>query len=557
MEPRPLRLLRNLGRVRQIVTVLLNHGFGDLVERLHLRGYVQWGRRMFLRRKDKLVPMSRGERIRKSLESLGPTFVKFGQVLSTRPDLVPDDVIAELKELRENVAPFPGEVAIETLRRELGPIEEYFREVSPEPMAAGSLAQVHRAVHHDGQALAVKILRPDIRDDIDSDIDLLHEFAALLEKYVPESRVFDPVGLVKHFERIVNRELNLQREAKSLEEFDRLFKHDATLHVPRVYPKLSSASVVTMEFVEGLRVDEPAELRRHGIDPKSLAQNGARVFLKQAFEFGVFHGDPHPGNIRILTDGSLCLLDYGMIGLLDQRMRDSLIDLLLAIARHNVGAAVTLIQEIGRTTREIDQPLLRADVRDFIDSYYGVELGHFNIGSLLSDFVRMMMSHGITCPGDLMLLIRALVTLEGVGRDLDPDFNLVGVLQPFVESAVRQRYDPKRIASRIFDELRTLGTVACKLPVSLEKTLDKLSNNDLRVQLEHRRLDRLINELDRSGNRIVIGMILSSLIVASALIYSTTNTGGTNSFWLSVPVFLVSSMLAIWLIYGVFRSGRL
>lgn len=553
MEPRPIRFLRNLGRMRQIVSVLLAYGFGDLVDRLHLRSYVRLGQRLLRRRSEPVKPLSRAQRARLSLEELGPTFVKFGQVLSTRPDLIPSDFVEELKELRENVPPFSGELAVQLITEAIGGDVGQIQDISAEPIAAGSLAQVHTAVHNDGTKLAIKILRPGIRTEIETDLDLMHEFATMLHRYVPEFRVIDPVGLVRHFERVIRRELNLIREARTVEEFSRLFRDDATLKVPRVYTDLSSDSVLVMEFVDGIRVDDREELAAYGISPRNIAANGARIFLKQAFEFGVFHGDPHPGNLRILPDGSICLLDYGMIGMLDEQTRDLLIDLLMSIAKRDVAKAVSLVQKVGQPHDSLDVALLNADVRDFIESYYGIELGQLNLGNMLNDFVRILTTHGMSCPGDLMLLIRALVTLDGVGRSLDPDFNLAAILRPFVEAAVRRRYDPRRITSALFNELRTLAGVAVELPVSLERTISKLSQNELRIQLEHRRLDQLINELDRSGNRIVIGLILSALIVASALLFRA----GSGPEWISISVFVVSAFLGIWLIYGVFRSGRL
>ncbi len=333
MEPRPIRFLRNLGRMRQIVSVLLAYGFGDLVDRLHLRSYVRLGQRLLRRRSEPVKPLSRAQRARLSLEELGPTFVKFGQGLSTRPDLIPSDFVEELKELRENVPPFSGELAVQLITEAIGGNVGQIQDISAEPIAAGSLAQVHTAVHNDGTKLAIKILRPGIRTEIETDLDLMHEFATLLHRYVPEFRVIDPVGLVRHFERVIRRELNLIREARTVEEFSRLFRDDATLKVPRVYTDLSSDSVLVMEFVDGIRVDDREELAANGISPRNIAANGARIFLKQAFEFGVFHGDPHPGNLRILPDGSICLLDYGMIGMLDEQTRDLLIDLLMSIAK--------------------------------------------------------------------------------------------------------------------------------------------------------------------------------------------------------------------------------
>lgn len=554
MELRPLRFIRNLGRMRQIVSVLLNHGFGDLVERLHLGGYFRWSRRVLFKKRGPQQPLSRAQRIRLALEELGPTFIKFGQVVSTRPDLVPEDVLNELKQLRENVPPFSPEIARVRVESSIGlPVSNAFAEFTTEPLAAGSLAQVHRATHLDGHELAIKILRPGITAEIERDISLMHEFAVLIERYIPEAQVFDPIGLVGHFAQTIRRELNLTREARTLEEFQRLFRHDATLTVPTVFHELSSDTVLAMDFVNGERLDDPEKLAQLGIDCSTLAANGARIFLKQAFELGIFHGDPHPGNIRVLADGTLCLLDYGMVGHLDEKTRDSLIDLLVAIVRRDPEAAVRVVEEIGQPFTEIDRPLLRAEIRDFIDTYYGVELSRLDIGHLLGDFVTILVSHGIRCPGDLMLLIRALVTLEGVGHTLDPKFNLAGVLQPFVQSAVRHRYSPARIASDIIGDVKALATAAHKMPISLGHTLEKLANDDLRVQLEHKHIEKLITEVDRSSNRVVIGLILAALIVASALVLRTE----LHSWWLSVPMYLLSSLLGAWLVYGIFRSGRL
>lgn len=540
--------------MRQIVSVLLNHGFGDLVERLHLGGYLRWSRRVLFKRRGPQQPLSRAQRIRLALEELGPTFTKFGQVISTRPDLVPEDVLTELKQLRENVPPFSSEIAVARVEAALGlPVAHAFNEFSPEPLAAGSLAQVHRATHRDGHQLAVKILRPEIAADIERDISLMHEFAVLIERYIPEAQVFDPIGLVGHFARTIRRELNLTREARTLEEFQRLFRNDATLTVPGVYRELCSDTVLTMDFIDGQQIDSPETLEKFGINCSELAANGARIFLKQAFELGIFHGDPHPGNIRVMSDGALCLLDYGMVGQLDEATRDSIIDLLVAIVRRDPAAAVEAVETIGQPFAEIDRPLLRAEVRDFIDTYYGVELSRLDIGQLLGDFVTILISHGIRCPGDLMLLIRALVTLEGVGHTLDPQFNLAAVLQPFVKSSMRQRYSPSRIAGDLIHDAKTLASAAHKVPISLSRTLEKLASDDLRVQLEHRHIDRLITEVDRSSNRVVIGLILAALIVASALVLRTE----LHSWWLSVPIYLLSSLLGVWLVYGIFRSGRL
>ncbi len=557
MEPRPFRLLKNLGRSRQIATVLLMHGFGDVIERLHLAPYVQWGKRiLFWRKMDEAAPRhSRAERIRLALESLGATYIKFGQVMSTRPDVLPADVISELSKLQESVPAFPSDVSMQVLLDEFGAsATELFQEFDPIPIAAGSLAQVHQAVHHDGTRVAVKIRRPNVIRDVETDIALMTDLALLFERHIPEAQTFDPVGLVNQFARTIRREMNFLRECRTINEFARMFRDDATLVVPTVYEDLTTEAVLTMGFVCGCRIDDKAALEEMGLATRPLAANGAKIFMKQAFELGVFHGDPHPGNIRILRDGTICLLDYGMVGTLDEDMRETLVDLILAIHHRDVNLAVDTMLVLGEAWRPVDLPVLRADLRDFIENYYGMPLDRVKVGRMLSDFVSMVAHHGIRFPSDLMLLVRAIVTLEGVGRDLDPEFNLAEHLAPFIENVVRERYNPQRLIHRIYAEARTFARLLHDTPLQIARTIEKLSDDEFRIQFEHRGVENLMTEIDRSSNRLVIGMVLASLIVASALVISG---GATLTLWISVPVFTVSSLLGVWLIYGIFRSGRL
>ncbi|MFN0054946.1 MAG: ABC1 kinase family protein [Planctomycetales bacterium] len=551
----PIKFFRNLGRTREIVTVLLNHGFGDVVERLRLMNYLRWWRRVVLRHAEPPPALTIPQRIRLALEELGPAFVKFGQVMSTRPDLLPAALIGELEKLQEHVPPFSGEEARRILEAELGsPVDKLFARFETQPLAAGSLGQVHRAWHFDGTPLAVKIRRPNVVRDIERDLLLMGELALLIERHLPEAEVFDPVGLVQQFARVIRREIVFTREARTMDEFRRLFRGDETLMIPAVYWDLTSDAVVTMEFVDGLKISDRAGLLAAGLDPARIGAHGARIFMKMAFEFGLFHGDPHPGNLRVLNSGVVGLLDYGMVGRLDEDKREQLVDLFLAVTRGNVRGCVDQVLLIGKPFRAVDRPLLQSDVRDLIEGFYGLPLEKINLGNLLSDFVSILVGHGIRYPADLMLLIRAIITLEGVGRELDPDFNLATHLAPLVESLVRDRYNPQRMATRLMTEARQMMHVFHDLPLHVGQTLAKLSQDDLRIQLEHRHLDHLITEVDRSSNRIVIGMVMSALIVASALVI---RTAGNTVWWISVPTFVLSSLLGMWLIYGVFRSGRL
>ena len=551
----PLRLLRNLGRTREIVLVLLNHGFGDLVERLGLLRYLRWWNRVVLRRGEGPPSVTAPERIRLVLEELGPTFVKFGQMASTRPDLVPPGVIAQLQRLQERVAAFSSDEAVALVENELGgSLDQLFSWFDRSPLAAGSLGQVHRARLPDGTEVAVKIRRPHAARDVERDLALMSELAGLIEAHIPEAEVFDPQGLVQQFARSIRRELSFQREGRTIDEFRRHFSHDASLVLPRVYWDRTSEGVLTMDYLEGLSIGDTQGLKDAGYQTELLAANGARVFLKMAFELGLFHGDPHPGNLRVLPGGVLGLIDFGMVGRLEPDKRELLVDLLASVAHRDVTACVNLILQIGRPSRPVDRPLLQADVRDFIETFYGVPLDRVDMRRLLGDFVTILSTHGIRYPADLMLLFRAIVTLESVGRQLDPQFNLSVPLRPFVERMIRERYSPGQMVSRALLETRTVAGIVAEIPRQLGRTLGKLSSDDLRIQLEHRHLEHLISELDRSGNRIVTGMVMSALILATALII---RAGGPAPGWLAGAAFILSSVLGVWLIVGIFRSGRL
>lgn len=534
--------------------MFINHGFGDLVDRIGLAKYLNWGRRKLLKSKKEYHSLPRAVRIRLALETLGPTFVKFGQVLSTRPDLIPRDIVDEFRNLQERVPPFESHLVVQTVEQALkSPLKEVFSHFDEECLASGSLGQVHCANLLDGRPVVVKVRRPKVVQEVERDVALMHELAQFIQKNLPEFEVFDPVSLVRNFERSIHRELNFLREARSIEDFRRMFSRDASLYVPEVYEEYCSESVLVMEHIHGYRVDELQAVPALKDRARSIARNGARIFMRQAFEFGVFHGDPHPGNFRILNDGSICLLDYGMIGLLDEAMREQLVDIFVSIGNNNYRKSARTVLKIGQTLRPIDERQFLADYRDFVDSYYGLPLNKFDVSKLLTDFVSLLSTHRIRCPADLMLLIRALIHLDAVGRTIDPEFNLAEELIPYFKKLFRDRYHPGYIWDRFCREAEHFGRLAKEVPNEASTLLKKLNRNELGFNFSLKGLDYMITELDRCSNRIVVGLILAASILSSSLLVRS----GAGSDWFSLPVYIVSSFLGIWLIYGIFRSGRL
>ncbi|MEZ5948328.1 MAG: AarF/UbiB family protein [Planctomycetaceae bacterium] len=549
-----MRFFRNLRRTGEIAAVFINHGFGDLVDRIGLAKYLNWGRRKLLKSKREYHSLTRGERIRLALETLGPTFVKFGQVLSTRPDLIPVDIVEELRNLQERVPPFPCEVAIHTVEHALKrPLSEAFAQFDRDCLASGSLGQVHAARLPNGRAVVVKIRRPRVIQEVERDVALMHELALLIQKRIPESEVFDPINLVRNFERTIHRELNFLREARSIQDFRRMFARDASLYVPEVFEDYCTEDVLVMEHIHGYRVDELQSIPSLRDHRHRIAKNGARIFMRQAFEFGLFHGDPHPGNFRILKDGSICLLDYGMVGTLDETTREQLVDIFVSIANNNFRKSSHTVLKIGQPLRAIDERQFLADYKDFVDSYYGLPLEKFDISRLLTDFVGLLATHRIRCPADLMLLIRALIHLDSVGRTIDPSFNLAEELIPYFRKLLRDRYHPGYIWERICREAEQMARTAREIPVEAATLLRKFNKDELGLKLNLTGLDYMVSELDRCSNRLVVGVIVASAILSSSLLVRS----GAGNDWFSIPIYILSSLLGIWLIYGIFRSGRL
>jgi ubiquinone biosynthesis protein len=555
------RNFRTIRRYRTILGVLMKYGFGHFIEQLNIDYYLELGKRIItLGKADKtLERLTQPQRLRMAMEELGPTFIKLGQLLSTRADILPASYISEFRKLQDKIPPVPSAEIIKHLEDELGaPIDDVFAEFITIPIATASIAQVHLGRLQTGEQVALKVRRPRIVQTIETDIDILTGLAYLIEQHIEGADRFNPSGLVDEFRKTITRELNFNREGRTVERFAINFAGDPEVYIPKVFWHYSRETILALEYIPGVKISEFEELRRRGYDLKEIARRGADSFLKQVLEYGLFHGDPHPGNIFILPDHVICMLDYGMVGRLGHDIKEQLINLLQALLERNVDSIISQLLYSGELTDDSDLKNLRRDLDEFIDDYYEILLQDIKAGKLLADFIEILVHHRIHLSPDLMLLAKALVTMEGVGRQLDPEFNMIAHLRPFVEKIIRERLSPGYMTRDLFKIFNAYGSLARNLPRDIKEFLNRLNRNQFKIDLEHRGLERLVTDLDRSSNRVSFALIIGSLIVGSSLIIQTNK--GPMLFglpMLGLFGYLIAGLLGLWLAVGILRSGRL
>ncbi len=555
------RNIRTIRRYRTILGVLIKYGFGHFVEQLNIGYYLELGKRIVSRGKSpiELERLSQPQRLRMAMEELGPTFIKLGQLLSTRPDVLPKEYIEEFRKLQDEVPAVSLEEITAQVQRELGyPVKELFAEFSTDPIAAASIAQVHRGRLKSGEAVVFKIRRPGIVKIIETDIDVLMGLAYLIEQHIPTFAIYEPVELVKEFRRSIMRELNFTREGRTVDRFAANFADNPTVYFPKIFWDHSGELVLTMEYVAGIKISNFDQLTAEGYDLKEIARRGADVFLKQVLDYGLFHGDPHPGNVFILPDQVICMLDYGIVGRLGQDLKEQLIDLLQALLKRDVDQIISQLLYSGELTDTADLKNLRRDLHDFIEDYYDIVLQDIKVGKLLSDFIEILTHHRIHFPADFMLLAKALVIMEGVGRQLDPNFNMISHMRPYVNRLVLERLSPKHVSNQFGRVIQSYASLARNLPNDIKEFLNRLNRNQFKIDLEHRGLEKLVTDLDRSSNRVSFALIIGSLIVGSSLVMQIDKGPMIFGFpLLGLLGYSIAGLLGLWLAVGILRSGRL
>lgn len=555
------RNIRSIRRYRNILGILIKYGFGHVVEQLNINYYLELGRKIVTlgTAPKEIERLTQPERLRLAMEELGPTFIKLGQILSTRPDVLPREYVEEFGKLQDKIPSIPLADVLAQVEKELGgPAAEFFAEFSSEPLAAASIAQVHRGRLLSGEEVVIKVQRPGIEGTVETDLDILAGLAYLVENHIPQSDIYDPVGVVKEFRRTIKREMDFTREGRTIDRFAANFTGDATVYTPRVYWEYTSQRVLTMEYVAGIKISQLYDLQGTDYDRKAIARIGATAILRQVLVHGLFHGDPHPGNLFVLPDNTVCFIDYGMVGRLDDDLKFLLVDLLVGVLQRDVDRIIALLLYSNDLSDEVDLKGLKRDLSEFIDTYYELDLSQINAGKLLTEFVEILTSYRIRFNPDLMLLAKALITIEGIGRQLDPEFNMIGHLRPFMEKIVRDRVSPSALGKELLRVTQSYGALAKTLPRDIKEFINRINRNKFKIDLEHRGLEKLITDLDKSSNRISFSMLIAALIIGSSLIMQTNK--GPMLFGFPVLGFLgysIAAFLGLWLAIAILRSGRL
>ena len=553
-----MALMRDLHRLQEIASVLVHYGWGDLVKHSGVaRTLERAGRLVRWQPSQDVEHLDAPVRLRLALTELGPTFVKLGQVLATRVDVFGPLWIAELEKLHNQVPPVAFEVVEQTLVTAFGrPLEEVFQSFEREAFAAASIAQVHAAVLHDGTSVVVKVRRPDILPKIDADLRILDHLARIVELEWPETRNYRPVQIVAQLRRSLMRETDLVKEARNLDSFAGYFADDDTVRIPRVYWDYCRDSVNVQERLLGIQGTDFAAAREAGYDLALLARRGADAVLKMILVHGHFHADPHPGNILFLPGNRIGMIDFGMVGQLTVARREQLIQFLYAlIGKDEVGMLDVLVVWAGDA--EIDEEKLAYDLTELVMSYDNLALKDIRLGSLLSDVTAIMRGNNLALPPDLTLLFKALITLEGLGHQLDSEFHMVDDLEPFVRALMEARYTPAAVMARTRRSLKELAGVVTGLPRDLVRLLRQARRGRLRIDLDLKRLDSFGAQLNRASNRLTMGILTASLVIGSSIVL--TVEGGPDFFGLPLLGalgFILAVINSIWIVMSIWRSGK-
>ncbi len=546
-------LIKDMARLREIVGVFVRHGFGEFVERMNLQDnaiVTRFAGATLESQAGKTTP----ERLAQALEELGPTFIKLGQILSTRPDLVPRDFIVAFEKLQDNVAVEPPDVIRATIEESFGkPISEALLSFDETPLAAASIAQVHRAVLLDGTPVVLKVRRPGAARLIGSDLSIMHFLARRVDATTPEAHLVDLPGIVSEFERSIRQELDFELEAANIERFQRMFDGDDGVLIPRVHAELSSESVLVMQFIDGVKITDAPD---HGFDPREIVERCIAILKKMLLDEGFFHGDLHPGNVLITHDGKVALLDFGMVGRMTPMMRDQALDFIVAVARADYASMSDILYEIGIKESHVDYNAFQRDVMDVVDrQLIGSKLGELDFSAIIADIVDGALRHNIRVPRDWTMMFKAFITMEGLARKMAGDMDLITSLRPHVEQAVKERYSPERVTAELLNSGAQLARVTRQMPFLIKQVMREAQAGQLKFPVVLEGWHEIEDRRRQSSWRAPLATLTAGLFIAASLSlnYGTATSLGVPA--VSLMLFVFAALLTFGILWDTLWRG--
>ncbi|HFD38886.1 MAG TPA: ubiquinone biosynthesis protein UbiB [Anaerolineae bacterium] len=544
---------RDLGRLHDIASILVRYGFSDLVQRLGMAGALERaGRVLKLKHAAELARLTPAARVRRALEDMGPTFIKLGQILATRVDLFPPEWIAEFERLQDRAPALPFEQLLPQLKEDLGADpRELFAELDTQALAAASIAQVHRACLPEGRQVVLKIRRPGIRPVVEADLRLLNRMADIAENELPELRRFRLKDVLRQFTLSLRRELDFADECRSAERVARGLAGDETIVIPTVHWAWTGERLNVQDYIDGIPGRDIASVAAAGLDRRLLARRGAQAVLTMILINGFFHADPHPGNVFYLPGNRLAFIDFGMVGRLAEGRRGQVIELLSGMVERDAQQVTEVLLEWAGDV-QVDVNKLVAEVDNFVDHYHGLPLGQLDLADMLRELTALLRDHQLALPPDLALLFKTFITLEGFGRLLDPDFDMIAEARPFVQRAMVARYAPDALVKRGRRAMLGLAELFTGLPQDFRRLVRAARRGSLQVHVDVTRLDDFGERLDRAASRLTVGIVTAALIVGTAIVM-TIPGGGDLVRWLG---FIGAAAGGLWVLISVWRSGR-
>ena len=511
--------ISNLTRIRQVAEVLLRYGFEDVVTTTPLRRLVSQARRLSWHRADRQVfETTRWERVRLIIEELGPTFIKLAQAMSNRADLLPQALIDEFEKLQSNVPPFETALARQIIEEELGrPITEVFSEFDDLPLGSASIGQVHRARLRTGEEVVVKVQRPGVREKVRSDLALLHELVRLTASFLQKQGLANPQDVVDAFERSMSKELDYNAEARSMEQFRKLYEDYTTFYVPKPYRGLSTERILVIEFVSGCKITDKVQLQEWGLSPAAVAENGMDIYLTQIFEFGVFHADPHPGNVLVRPDGTVVLIDFGMVGRLTKQQKYAFAGVFIGMARQDARSMALNFRRLALTAEIPDMRAFEADLSQLIEDFAMLDVKEMSMSDLADALQIIIYNYKLQVPGAVFLILRALVILEGIGKVLHPNFNTFEFVRPYGAKIIREQYSRENLLTEAEYTGTQLLALLQTLPADVRQIVRKISKGELRVKVELSGYNILMRKADQLVSRTILALLSVGGLLFSGL----------------------------------------